>query len=122
MLGILLFIGAIIAIGALARKRDTSPFLWPAIALIGGLTIGFMFAPATRAEFVRNLELPNLTAYIPTAAVWTWVGLVALYVRFGIGFENPKPKGMWTCPECKSLNSQNALFCDACRLPWSEGQ
>ena len=120
MLEIVAFIATVIGIGALARKRGSSPIVWPLAAAVGAFAIAFIFAPIVNSSVIRNLELPNLTVFIPTLAAWSWMGIVAVYVRFGIGVGKPQPQGMWTCPECKSLNQQHALFCDACREPWSD--
>jgi hypothetical protein len=46
-------------------------------------------------------------------------GLVALYVRFKVGSQLPKPERIWTCSECKYLNESYALFCNACNQPWA---
>lgn len=122
MFGILLIVMAIVGVGALARNRGSSPLVWSSLATIGAVILGYVIAPALIVlEPVHDAVLPNLAAIFPGAAMWAWIGLVALWVRFGIGAGKPGPSGMWTCPECKSLNQQSALFCDACRRPWGEG-
>ena len=113
---------AIVGIGVLATKRGTSPVFWVVAAIIGILLFGYVIGPiVVGVDLVRNNVFPNLAVLIPSMLAWIWVGALAIYVRFGIGAGQPQPRGMWTCPECKTLNQQSSLFCDSCGDPWPAG-
>lgn len=121
MFGLFLFAIAVAGVGAMARSRGDSAILWGGVAATGAVLLGYVLMPfAMQAAIVRDNVLPNLAAVLPGAAMWAWIGLTAVFVRFGLGFGRPGPPGMWTCPECKSLNEKSALLCDACREPWKE--
>jgi hypothetical protein len=59
-------------------------------------------------------ELTNAGTFIATVVPWSYVGLVALYVRFKIGRGVEGPSGSWSCPNCHNLNQSYALKCDSC--------
>jgi hypothetical protein len=55
-------------------------------------------------------------------APWAWVGLVTLYVRFGLSARRAAPSERWSCPNCRFLNYRYALICEACKQPWIQDQ
>jgi len=121
MFGLFLLIVAIGGVGVIARGRGASAPVWSAVAACGAALFGYVLGPLLiDTAIVRENVLPNLAAVLPSAAMWAWIGLTAVFVRFGLGYGRPGPRGMWTCPECKSLNDKGALVCDACREPWKE--
>jgi len=43
-----------------------------------------------------------------------WLALVTIYIWIFVGRKRVKPSGMWSCPNCKYLNKEYALVCEAC--------
>src|SRR5215204_1390225 len=100
MFGLFLLIIAITGVGALARNRGGSAALWSSVAACGAALLGYVVGPfLIDTATVRENVLPNLASILPSAAMWAWIGLTAVFVRFGLGYGRPGPKGMWTCPE-----------------------
>lgn len=105
-------IAAISAVVTMARRRGTDVVLWGGLALGGYLILSVLGAGI--------LKIKQLDDYLVFAEVagWLWIGVIFLYVRFGIGASKPKSWGMWTCGECKYLNASNAIVCEACSKPY----
>lgn len=105
-------IGLFIAVGgivALARGRGAKPVVVGTVAVAGWIliTYGGMFVfPG------RDSSWPLMLA------AWTWVAVVAGYVRFVVGASRPKPDSKWNCPECRYLNNASSVICEACQTPW----
>ena len=121
MLGILLLILAVTGIGALAKRRGDSAIIWGLAAGAGAVIFNFILREAiVESELVNRFMLPNLAVFVPGIAAWVWIGLVALVVRFGIGAGVPQPAGMWTCSNCKTLNNESSIYCEACNTSWDQ--
>ncbi len=102
------------AIATYARGRGGSPWLWGSVA-VGGyvlLVYGLILAAGSGPLSGWRIEL--------LAAGWAWMGLVALYTRYGLGARQLNPGSMWTCTNCKYLNGRHAVICEACQRPYSE--
>jgi hypothetical protein len=112
MMEIVGLIATISAVVTMARRRGTDVVLWGGLAL-GGFLIFAIGGPAVLRAVHRDDYL-----VFAEAAGWAWIGVIFLYVRFGIGASKPKSWGMWTCGECKYLNAANAIVCEACGKPY----
>jgi hypothetical protein len=108
MLEIFFLIAATSAIAAFARGRGGSPWLWGSTAVGGYLLIILLTGALLR--MTGRAQDPILLSI----AAWSWIGLVALYTRFGLGAGRAKPGGMWICANCKYLNPHYAVMCEAC--------
>jgi len=121
MLGILLLILAAAGIGALAKRRGGSAVIWGLVAGTGVAIFNIVLRQAiVESEMVNRLMLPNLAVFVPGIAAWVWLGLVALVVRFGVGSGIRQPAGMWTCSNCKTLNNESSIYCEACHTAWDQ--
>lgn len=116
MFEIFLLIAATTAITAYARGRGGSPWLW------GALTVGGYLLALFVAQFISVLIWREPNPVLAMVVSWGWVGVVALYTRFGLGAGKLKPSGMWTCSNCKYLNAHYAVICEACRQPYAESR
>ena len=106
ILGIFLAVGGIVA---LARGRGASPVVAGIVAVAGWILIeygGAFFVPPGEGRFPLML------------AAWTWIALVAGFVRFVVGAGRPKPDGRWNCVHCRFLNNASSVICEACQQPW----
>jgi hypothetical protein len=120
MLGILVLIIAVTGIAALARRRGGSAIIWGIVAAAGAVLFNFILRTAiVGSDLVNQVMLPNVAVFVPGIAAWGWIGVVALVVRFGVGSGVPQPAGMWTCSNCKTLNNQSSIYCDACHTAWA---
>lgn len=109
MFEILGIVIALSGIGGLARGRGASPVLAGSIALAGWIVIGFfgpLFAPSENAKIAIAV------------GAWAWVAGVAVFLRFVVGASRPKPDGKWNCSNCRYLNNESSVICEACRQPW----
>ncbi len=113
MLEILAVIAAASGIAALARGRGGKPWLWAGLAVAGWIIIPFTIGMARAAVG----QFQPTVWYI--VAGWAWIGAVALWARFGLGAGRAKPGGMWVCPNCKMLNKNYAVICEACQQPYA---
>jgi hypothetical protein len=120
MLGILLQILAVFGVTALARRRGGSAIILGIVAGAGVVLFNFILRESiVGSELVNRVMLPNVAVFVPGVAAWVWLGLVTLVVRFGVGSGVPQPAGMWTCSNCKTLNNQSSIYCDACHTAWA---
>jgi hypothetical protein len=108
MFELILLAAAIAGIASLARGRGGNPWFFGILAgggwLVGTVIARLVFGPQSVAIFV-----------IP----WAFVGLAAFNARFVLGATRPKPDGMWTCPDCHTLNDSSYVVCEACQRPWA---
>lgn len=98
-------------VATLARGRGASA------ELAGGIAAGgyIIFRLSTLFLWPDWVEL----MYPAMLLGWAWIGAVTLFVRFVIGAGLPKPDSRWNCPDCRYLNNQSAVVCEACRRPWA---
>lgn len=114
MFEIVALILSISAIAGFARTRGGSSLLWGGVALGGYLLL--LFGVAFALAFAKR----GTDSILPSLAAWAWIGLVALWTRFGIGAGRAKPDGMWVCHNCKFLNQHYAVICEACQQPFEK--
>jgi len=114
MLEIIFLIAAGSGIAAYARGRSGNPWLWGALA-IGGYFFAVWIAPI----FIPIARDPEVHFW-STVAGFAWVGVIAFCARFLLGLSRKKPSGIWSCPNCRYLNQQYAVICEACKHPFGE--
>ena len=117
MFEIVLLIAAAGGIAAYARGRGANPFVWGSLG-VGGYVVIEYAGPVIMASLGRPLDSDSRMWLIVVAAAW--VGMVAFCARFLLGRTREKPPGMWSCPNCKYLNQQYAVVCEACRQPYAK--
>ena len=120
MLEIALLIAATAGIAAFARGRGGKPWLWGTLTVVGYFLVPFLvsfFAAAFGANPLVIKENGQLLFFISAVS---WVAAVAFCARFLLGRGYEKPSGMWSCPNCKYLNKQYAVVCEACRQPYGK--
>jgi len=117
MLEIILLIVAASGIAAYARGRGGNTYLWGG-AGIGGYVLIAYIAPVALASLGRPLD-PDSRVWLFVASL-AWVGVVAFCARFLLGRNRDKPSGMWSCANCKYLNQQYAVVCEACKQPYAK--
>jgi len=121
MLAIIEIFILVLAVGwiaRIARTRDTSPWLYGSLAVLGFLVFPLVVAaPLTLLVF----EQPGGTSggriaarILISVSGWLWVGGIALYVSKVPGREKTQPHGRWSCRGCGWLNDAASLKCDAC--------
>jgi nitrate/nitrite transporter NarK len=115
MFEIVLLIVAAGGIAAYARGRGGNAILWGSIG-VGGYAIVNYIVPMIMVSFGRSLD-PDSRMWLFFAAV-AWVGIVAFCARFLLGSTRERPSGMWSCTNCKYLNQQYAVICEACQKPY----
>jgi len=115
MLEIFLIIIVAGGIATYARARGGNPTLWGAIAIGGYALINYVL-PVILAYLGRPVSPDSRIWFFGVAAAW--VAVVAFCARFLLGSGREKPSGMWSCPNCKYLNQQFAVVCEACRQPY----
>ena len=120
MFEIILLIVVTGGIAAFARGRGGKPWLWGALTVVGyflvplvvtWLAIAFGASPRAVKE--------NAQLWFFVSAIG-WVALLAFCARFVLGRSYEKPSGMWSCPNCKYLNKQYAVICEACQQPYGK--
>jgi hypothetical protein len=117
MFEIVLLIVAATGIAAYARGRGGNPYVWGSLG-VGGYAVINYLVPAIMASLGRPLDSDSrLWLFVAAAA---WVGLIAFCARFLLGRTQEKPSGMWSCPNCKYLNQQYAVICEACQQPYGK--
>jgi len=115
MFEIVLLIVAAGGIAAYARGRGGNPILWGGIG-VGGYAVVNYVVPVILASLGRHLD-PDSRMWLFVGAV-AWVGVVAFCARFLLGSTRERPGGMWSCANCKYLNQQYAVICEACQKPY----
>jgi hypothetical protein len=117
MFEIILLMVAAGGIAAYARGRGGNPILWGSLG-VGGYVLIEYLGPFIMASLGRPLDSDSrLWLFVVAAA---WVGVVAFCARFLLGRSREKPSGMWSCPNCKYLNQQYAVVCEACSQPYGK--
>ena len=116
MFEIVLLIVATGGIAAFARGRGGNPFVWGSLAVAGYVVINYI-VPVIMISIGRPLDSDSRIVLFFVAAAW--VGVVAFCARFLLGRNREKPSGMWSCPNCKYLNQQFAVICEACKQPYA---
>ncbi len=116
MFEIVLLIVAAGGIAAYARGRGGNPIAWGSFG-VGGYVIIEYLGPVIMASLGRPLDSDSRLYLLVVAAAW--LGIVAFCARFPLGSAREKPSGMWSCPNCKYLNQQYAVVCEACSQPYA---
>ncbi len=117
MFEIVLLIVAAGGIAAYARGRGGNPIVWGGLG-VGGYAFLNYVLPVILIYLHRPLNSDSRMWLFMVAAAW--VGIVAFCARFLLGSSREKPSGMWSCPNCKYLNQQYAVICEACRQPYGK--
>jgi hypothetical protein len=117
MLEIILLIAAASGIAAYARARGGNTYVWGGLG-VGGYVLIQYVGPIFLASLGRPLD-PDSRVWLFVAAL-SWLGVVAFSARFLLGRTREKPSGMWSCPNCKYLNQQYAVLCEACKRPYAK--
>ena len=113
----LIFAGLFVAIAAIssfARARGGSASYCGGITALGCVLLTlFVFLFAGRID--PDPSTRNETAmYCFLGLAGAWLALATVYVWIFVGRNRVKPSGMWSCPNCKYLNKEYALICEAC--------
>ena len=119
MFEIILLIAATSGIVALARARGGKPWLWGTLTVVGYFLGPFLvtfFAVALGATPKGVKENAQLWFYVSAV---TWVAVLAFCARFLLGHGYAKPDGTWSCANCRYLNQQYAVICEACKQPYA---
>jgi|SRR5580704_5754098 hypothetical protein len=116
MFEIVLLIVAAGGIAAYARGRGGNPFVWGSLGVGGYIAIEYL-GPAIIASLGRPLD-PDSRMWLFVVAA-AWIGIIAFCARFLLGRTREKPSGMWSCKNCKYLNQQYAVMCEACKQPYA---
>jgi|SRR4029079_18587466 len=116
MIGLFVLALSVTGIARMARTRGASAWLYGVLAGVGWLVVGVLTAALLPGLGFGSSTgaLTNGGTFIATVVPWAYVGLLALYVRFGIGRGVEGPSGSWSCPHCHAVNQSYALKCDSC--------
>ena len=106
---------AVGAITSLARGRGGKPIVWGIIAVLG-----YLFWPFFTAVILAILKVQG--SIVPLIVAWMWLGVLALFLRFGLGTQHAQPDTDWFCANCKTYNKRSAVMCDACKQTWESQQ
>jgi hypothetical protein len=117
MFEIVLLIVAAGGIAAYARGRGGNPIVWGSLGVGGYIFIEYL-GPVIMASLGRPLDADSRLYLLVVAAAW--LGVIAFCARFLLGRTREKPSGMWSCPNCKNLNQQYAVVCEACQQPYAK--
>lgn len=118
MLEIALLIAATAGIAAFARGRGGKPWLWGTLTVVGYFLVPF-FVRFVALKLVANpLDIGENSQLLFFTSAVSWVATMAFCARFLLGRGYEKPSGMWSCPNCKYLNKQYAVICEACQQPY----
>ncbi len=120
MFEIVLLIVATSGIAALARTRGGQPWLWGML-----MVAGYVIVPGIVSFFAvvfgadpNNIKV-NAQLWFYVSAI-TWVAVLFFCARFVLGRGYAQPGGMWSCPNCKYLNKEYAVICEACQRPYRQ--
>jgi hypothetical protein len=114
---IVLLIAVTGGICAFARGRGGNPVVWGSWT-VGGYAFITYVGPMILAALGRPLSTDSRVWLFVVAAAW--IGVVAFCARFLLGRNREKPSGMWSCKNCKYLNQQYAVICEACQQPYAQ--
>ncbi len=118
MFEIILLIAATAGIAGFARGRGGKPWLWGTLTVAGYFLVPF-FVTISAVLFGTDpkqvKESAQVWFYVSAIA---WVAVLAFCARFLLGRDYAKPDGMWSCSNCKYLNQQYAVICEACKQPY----
>jgi hypothetical protein len=120
MFEIVLLIAATGGIASFARARGGSPWLWGALTLAGYFLVPFL------VSFLAILFGADPRSMKEDAQFWffvsavSWVAVLAFCARFLLAHNYAKPDGLWSCSNCKDLNKQYAVICEACQQPYGK--
>ncbi len=120
MFEIILLIAATAGIAGFARGRGGKPWLWGTLTVTGYFLVPFLvtlIAVGFGADPKGVKENAQLWFFVSAVA---WVAILAFCARFLLGRWYTKPDGMWSCPNCKYLNKQYAVICEACQQPYGK--
>src|SRR5579871_4349543 len=95
-LGVLI---AVAAIGTFARGKNLSPELAGGSAVSGYLLI----------RIAGILLTGNEQGLYFIVGAWTWLAVIAGYLRFVVGAGRVKPDMQWNCSNCHYLNSASSI-------------
>ncbi len=119
MFEIVLLIARTNGIAALARGRGGKPWLSGTLTVAGYFLVPFLvtfFAVLFGADRKGVKENAQLWFFVPAVLC---VAVLAFCARFLLGGGYRKPGGMWSCSNCKYLNQQYSVICEACRQPYA---
>jgi len=117
MFEIILLIVVTGGMASFARAPGGKPWLWGTLTVVGYFLVPFLvtfFAAAFGADPKGVKENAQLWFCVSAVA---WVAVLAFCARFLLGRGCTKPDGMWSCSNCKYLNQQYAVICEASRQP-----
>jgi hypothetical protein len=119
MFEMVLLIAATSGIAALARGRGGKPWLWGTLTVTGYFLVPFLvtfFAVLFGAERKGVKENAQLWFFVSAVA---WVTVLASCARFLLGRSYAKTRGMWLGSNCKYLNQQYSVICEASKQPYA---
>jgi hypothetical protein len=109
---------AIAAISSFARARGGNALYWAGITA-GGCAVLALSVIFFSARIDPDLSTRDETAvYSYLGLAGAWLSVVTIYVWVFLGRKRVKPAGVWSCPNCKYLNKEYALVCEACQAPF----
>ena len=120
MIELILLIAAITTVGAVARGRGATPWLWGTVATVGYLAVAFAVVYAFERRLVTVTSPLMAQIPWPGIAAWGWIGCVLVYLRFFRARGAVQPDGKWTCPNCTWLNARYSVICEACKEPYRQ--
>lgn len=120
MLEIALLIAAAAGIAAFARGRGGKPWLWGTLTVVGYFVVPFLIRFLVLKLSANPMNMRESGQLLFFISAVSWVAIVAFCARFLLGRGYEKPSGMWSCPNCKYLNKQYAVICEACQLPYGK--
>lgn len=120
MLEIALLIAAAAGIAAFARGRGGKPWLWGTLTVVGYFVVPFVIRILVLKLSANPMSMRESGQLLFFISAVSWVAIVAFCARFLLGRGYEKPSGMWSCRNCKYLNKQYAVICEACQLPYGK--
>lgn len=120
MLEIALLIAATAGIAAFARGRGGKPWLWGTLTVVGYFVVPLLVRFLALNLGANPLDLGENGQLWFFISALSWVAVIAFCARFLLGRGYEKPSGMWSCANCKYLNKQYALICEACQQPYGK--
>lgn len=120
MLEIALLIAATAGIAGFARGRGGKPWLWGTLTVVGYFVVPFLVRFLALKLGANPLDISENGQLLFFISAVSWVAIIAFCARFLLGRGYEKPSGMWSCPNCKYLNKQYAIICEACQQPYGK--